>query len=559
MTDKERQRTFSSFTVIAALVATFVAVSIHLLLQDFRILHLIDKALTWCQGADLQTNPYLNGNFAPVAAEHHSVPLAVIEGAIPDDLAGIFVRNGPNPIPGLVSKNHFWFDGHGMMHNVRIRNGKATYSNSYVPTPRFNIEMEKGEEVFFKLGEMKGIAGLIKLLFVDERKKKAVGANKLTSGQANTHAIMYQNKFYALHEGSLPFEVMLTDEGAVKGIGYETFGGVLDYPLSAHPKKDFENGNLIFHSYSADPFFIDKDGPIKVGELSSQSGTLNYYFGIRGDHNSMSHDLMFTPNWAVLYDSSVVLDYKSIFEGGFGYGWHEEHTMKIGLVPRKRSNATSQDVVWIDVGSPHATFHPMNAWEEKDGTVVLWLPLSDHFCMDLEQSKNVYYMAELRMNPQTGAVSKATIDDKYNTEFCRVRDDSMGKFARYGYAAWFDSEQEHEVDAVFCGFIVYDMKRRAVHKAVRYPESEFGGEPVIVPKPGTSESNEVYIGTFLYNEASRTSSFALYDGDTGDLVVRLHVPFRVPYGFHGRWVDEVELQNHIQYHAERLRSEGSAA
>lgn len=156
------------------------------------------------------------------------------------------------------------------------------------------------------------------------------------------------------------------------------------------------------------------------------------------------------------------------------------------------------------------------------------------------------------MNPGTKAVTKTTIDDKYSTEFCRVRDDCMGKFARYGYAAWFDdNEQQHKVDAVFRGFVMYDMKQRRVPKVVSYPESEFGGEPVIVPKPNTTGSNEVYIGSFLHNEAEGTSFFALYDGETCDLVVKLEVPFRVPYGFHGRWIDEVELQNHIQYHAGR--------
>jgi carotenoid cleavage dioxygenase-like enzyme len=100
---------------------------------------------------------------------------------------------------------------------------------------------------------------------------------------------------------------------------------------------------------------------------------------------------------------------------------------------------------------------------------------------------------------------------------------------------------------------VWDIERRVLHKVVRYPAAETGGETVIIPKPGTSGSGEVYIGSFLYNEMDGTSSFVLYDGETAleEPVAKLRIPYRVPYGFHGRWVDEAELQNHFQYHASR--------
>jgi len=39
-------------------------------------------------------------------------------------------------------------------------------------------------------------------------------------------------------------------DGRLEYIGYETFDGVLDYPVSAHPLKDGDD--LIFHSYSVD-------------------------------------------------------------------------------------------------------------------------------------------------------------------------------------------------------------------------------------------------------------------------------------------------------------------
>ena len=47
---------------------------------------------------------------------------------------------------------------------------------------------------------------------------------------------MFDNRFYALHEPSLPFEVRLFEDGRVESIGYADLGGLLDSPVSAHPK-----------------------------------------------------------------------------------------------------------------------------------------------------------------------------------------------------------------------------------------------------------------------------------------------------------------------------------
>jgi len=45
---------------------------------------------------DASSNPFLNGIFAPVQRELNETPVTVIAGAVPDDLAGTCLRNGPN-------------------------------------------------------------------------------------------------------------------------------------------------------------------------------------------------------------------------------------------------------------------------------------------------------------------------------------------------------------------------------------------------------------------------------------------------------------------------------
>ncbi|MGH3974320.1 MAG: carotenoid oxygenase family protein, partial [Pseudonocardiaceae bacterium] len=71
-------------------------------------------------------NSYLEGNYAPVHREHTVTELAVT-GTIPAHLDGRYLRNGPNPIAEVDPKIHHWFAGDGMVHGVRLRDGKAQW------------------------------------------------------------------------------------------------------------------------------------------------------------------------------------------------------------------------------------------------------------------------------------------------------------------------------------------------------------------------------------------------------------------------------------------------
>ncbi|MDG1205067.1 MAG: carotenoid oxygenase family protein, partial [Pseudomonadales bacterium] len=61
------------------------------------------------------TNFFLDGNFAPVAEERDAQDMDV-KGAIPKDLAGNFLRVGPNPVHIFDEAAYHTFDGDGMIH-----------------------------------------------------------------------------------------------------------------------------------------------------------------------------------------------------------------------------------------------------------------------------------------------------------------------------------------------------------------------------------------------------------------------------------------------------------
>ena len=76
--------------------------------------------------------PELGGRFAPVPDEIDAVDLPV-EGTLPPELTGRYLRNGPNRLPG-EEPGHL-FTAHGMLHGVRLREGRAEwYRNRWVRT-----------------------------------------------------------------------------------------------------------------------------------------------------------------------------------------------------------------------------------------------------------------------------------------------------------------------------------------------------------------------------------------------------------------------------------------
>jgi len=57
-----------------------------------------------------------------------------------------------------------------------------------------------------------------------------------------------------------------------------------------------------------------------------------------------------------------------------------------------------------------------------------------------------------------------------------------------------------------------------------------------------------YLVSFVHDEDRDQSSLVVWDAKTmsSDPVAVVALPQRVPYGFHGLWVAEVELQKHIK-------------
>ena len=101
-------------------------------------------------------HPYRSGAWRPQSTEYDAWDLDV-EGEIPKDLAGAYLRNTENPLLPSIQRYHP-FDGDGMLHSISFQAGEAVYHNRFVRTDGFRAEREAGESLWAGVAESPQVA-----------------------------------------------------------------------------------------------------------------------------------------------------------------------------------------------------------------------------------------------------------------------------------------------------------------------------------------------------------------------------------------------------------------
>ncbi|KAM1024959.1 hypothetical protein ACFX15_037502 [Malus domestica] len=81
-----------------------------------------------------------------------------------------------------------------------------------------------------------------------------------------------------------------------------------------------------------------------------------------------------------------------------------------------------------------------------------------------------------------------------------------------------------------------------------YDPNCYGGEPFFVarePENPNAEEDDGYLVSFVHDEKTGESRFLVMDAKSSqlDIVAVLKLPRRVPYGFHGLFMKEKDLEN----------------
>mgnify|MGYP001014242753 CR=1 FL=1 len=97
-------------------------------------------------------HPYLRGAWTPLHEEVNATDMRVLEGRIPTDIDGVYLRNTQNPVYQAIGRYHP-FDGDGMIHMIHFKDGRASYRNRFVDTKGLRAEQEAGRRMWAGLME----------------------------------------------------------------------------------------------------------------------------------------------------------------------------------------------------------------------------------------------------------------------------------------------------------------------------------------------------------------------------------------------------------------------
>ena len=475
-------------------------------------------------------HPMTSGLWKPwlMEGEAHDLPAS---GEIPRDLAGTLYRNGPNPQFAPRGDYHF-FGGDGMIHAFAFEDGRCHYRNRWVRTPRFELERREGEALFAGFG---GAAG------ADPRSQGVAG------GPANTNVVWHGGKLLALVEGGLaPVEldpeslatIRVTNFGGklrrdidaslARAMGIDAPDGVVDAPFTAHPKIDPESGEMLAFGY-------DVFEPFVVYHVISPDGELVRSVDIGAPFPSMVHDFMVTREHVIFPIFPATLRVERAMKGESALGWEPDLGTHIGVMPR---DGGTDDVVWFQT-DPCYVFHPLNA--HSDGRhVVAELAQYERCPVTGSGSETAQGFAPARLVRWTldldgGTVKQEPLDDR-TIEFPRLDERRAGLSYRYGYAAGLGDGPAPGELLGMNALLRYDLSSGECQRHELGSRS-VTGEPVFVPADERAAEGEGYLLSVVYRQDEDRSDLLILDARNvgGEPLATVHLPHRVPGGFHGNW------------------------
>lgn len=444
-------------------------------------------------------HPYLTGIHTPMTEEYTLEKLRV-DGRIPEALSGRYLRNGPNPALPPDPASYHWFTGAGMVHGIRIEGGKAQwYRNRWV----------RGEEACARLGE-----------------PVPPGPRAEGFDAPNTNVVGLAGRTFAIVEaGGKPVEMSDT----LDTIAHNPFDGTLEGPYSAHPHRDPFTGETHAITYRG-----DEANKVWHVVLDEHAHVVREEAVAVRDGPSI-HDCAITENYVLVFDLPVTLSMKALLAGyRFPYAWNAAHPARVGLLPRKGSGS---DIVWVPV-EPCYVFHPANAFETADGKVIVDVVAHDTMFArskrgpDSERSR----MERWTIDPAAGRTTRTVIHD-HPQEFPRYDERRTTRPYRYAYSVALPDGDAVEMAIADTRLFRHDLENGTtdIHD---FGPGRHPGEFVFVPRSAEGDETDGWLIGLVVDMNDETTDLVILNADdfSGSPQAVVHLPHRIPPGFHGNWV-----------------------
>jgi len=457
---------------------------------------------------DVRINPYLAGNFAPVRSED-DFDLAV-KGEIPAGLRGALFRIGPNPQFEPRDANHHWFAGDGMVHGFYVADGKVSYRNRYVRTPKWELENEHGRALFGTFGNPMTTDPL---------------AHGNEGGVANTNIVWHAGKLLALEEGHHPFAM---DPRTLESKGYDReFQG----KVTAHPKIDPKTGEMAWFAYNVGQMPFSKG--VSYG-ITGADGKLVRRQEFEAPFSCMVHDFMVTENHVLFPILPLTGSLERAMTGKPPFAWEPEKGSWVGVM---RRDADVSTIRWFNTEACYV-FHPLNSWEEGGKLycdvmrydMAPLFPWADGRPGDKSAARLVRWTFDL--DGASDAIKETPLDD-LDGEFPRVDPRVETLKHRHG---WYAADPTASGTIKQCAIAHMDFQtgKRQVYEL---NGGDLTSEPVFVPRSADAPEGDGWLTAVIWRAAENRSDLAIFEAQdvTKGPIATAEMPRRMPFGFHGNW------------------------
>lgn len=421
-------------------------------------------------------------------------------GEIPPTLDGRYLRNGPNPASAPDPSTYHWFAGAGMIHGVRISGGAASwYRNRWV----------RGTEACAALDE-----------------EIPPGRRSRVFDAPNTNVIAIGGRTFALVEsGGTPAEL----GELLNTVSHNPFDDTLSGPFTAHPRFDPRTGET--HAITYGGGSLDKAWHVV---LDAEAHV------VREEPFSVSdgpviHDCALTRSYVIVFDLPVTFSPAMRGAGSpFPYARNPAHPARVGLLPRKGRGG---DIIWVPVDACFV-FHPANAFEQSDGTVVVDVVAHDTMFATSRYGPDslASRLERWTIDPVAGTTTRMVLHSAAQ-EFPRFDVRRTAQRYRYIYTVAIAGDEAPRWDLADTRLFRHDLEKGATETRDFGP-SRHPGEFVFVPRAQEGAEGDGWLIGLVVDTAKEATELVILNADdfTGPAQAVVHLPQRIPPGFHGNWI-----------------------
>jgi carotenoid cleavage dioxygenase-like enzyme len=471
-------------------------------------------------------HPYRSGAWAPNMREWDADDLEV-EGEIPSDLEGVYLRNTENPVHESIGLYHP-FDGDGMLHSICFGDGRASYRNRFIRTDGFLAEQDAAASLWTGMLDLPEHA----------KREDGWGARGRMKDASSTDVIVHNG--IALTTFWQCGDVYQLDPTTLAAEGKAAWAGDFPSPtgVSAHPKLDERTGELLVFGYG-------KEAPYLHYGVVGADGRLEHSIDVPLPGPRLPHDMAFTEHYAILNDLPQFWDPELLGQGIHLPRFFPDIPSRFAIVPRRGS---TDDIRWFEA-EPTYVLHWINAFEDGDEIVL------DGFFQHTPSPKkregasrmaSVYRHIDLeqldarphrwRFDLRTGQAKEEPLSDRI-MEFGMINGGYGGRPYRYAYnmtgaPGWF----------LFDGLVKHDLVG-GTEQRYAFGDGVFGSETPFAPRPGATAEDDGYLLTFTTDVNEDRSDCLIFDASDIEAgpVARVRLPERISSGTHSCWTSAAAL------------------